>query len=512
MDAIIINRVSDRKQKEGYSLDAQRRHGAEYAKKRDFNVLRDFTFQETASKTAQRKKFNEVLTFIENYPDNKTLAVVVEKSDRLGRNHRDKEIVQELYQEGKIEVHLYKEGRIFNRQSNATDIFIDDIMTSVGKYAALNIAREAIKGMKEKAEQGWFPMKAPLGYVNAKDPQGRRYSIVVPDPNSCHIVLRIFELRDEGLSYDAIRMKILESPSLPANLRNRFRQKSSIEQILKREFYGGKFRWRDDWYDGKHELIVPPDLFKRVHNSFKEKGKRLNQKMALFTNWLKCECGCSITYDPKFKTIKATGEKRRYDYYRCSNGKQAHPKLIYVSEDSMLEQFGNAINLITITDNLADDISNALNEVHRRVTMARERDIESYKAGLKAIENAEDRIYDDHLAGLLDVDGYKRQIQRIRGERERFTNLMLAAQKEIDGAYLVTAKKVLELAKQAKTLWLSRTREERKEFLEKILSNRVLDGLTMRYELKRPFRILAEMASSSCWRTRKDSNLRPPRS
>src|SRR3989338_1493224 len=202
MDAVIINRVSDRRQKEGYSLDAQARHGTEYAQQKGFKILRDFTFQETESKQSQRKKFNEVLKFIDDYEEGETLAVVVEKSDRLGRNHRDKEIIQELYQEGRIEVHLYKEGRVFNRKSNATDIFIDDIMTSVGKYAALNIAREAIKGMKEKAEQGWFPVKAPLGYLNHK-PTGERHSIIVPDSNTRHIVVSIFEMRDQGMSYEA---------------------------------------------------------------------------------------------------------------------------------------------------------------------------------------------------------------------------------------------------------------------------------------------------------------------
>ena len=236
MDAILVSRVSDRKQKECYSLDAQHRHGVEYANLKGFNVIRDYAFQETASKQAQRKKFNEVLTFIDEYPEGKTLAMVVEKSDRLGRNHRDKEIIQELYQEGKIEVHFYKEGRIFNKQSNATDIFIDDIMTSVGKYAALNIARESIKGMREKATQGWFPMKAPLGYLNVKDPSGRKYSIVVPDPNSHHIVRQVYELRDQGFSYEAIRLKILELPALSSFLQKRFKRKSTIEQILKLSF------------------------------------------------------------------------------------------------------------------------------------------------------------------------------------------------------------------------------------------------------------------------------------
>lgn len=71
------------------------------------------------------------------------------------------------------------------------------------------------------------------------------------------------------------------------------------------------------------------------------------------------------------------------------------------------------------------------------------------------------------------------------------------AQREIDGAYLVTAKKILELAKSAKELWLTRSREEKRDFLEKILSNRVFEAPTVQYEMKKPLRILAEMASSS---------------
>lgn len=75
----------------------------------------------------------------------------------------------------------------------------------------------------------------------------------------------------------------------------------------------------------------------------------------------------------------------------------------------------------------------------------------------------------------------------------------------IDGAYLTTAKKILELAKTAKSLWEERSKEEKRDFLEKILSNRVLEGATVRYELKKPFRIVSEMASFSNWRSLRDN-------
>ncbi len=506
MDAIIINRVSDRRQKEGFSLEAQQRHGSEYAKSKGFNVIKEYTFQETASKQSQRKRFNEILIFIDAYPGEKTLVVIVEKSDRLGRNHRDKEIIQELYQEGKIEVHFYKENRIFNRNSNATDIFIDDIMTSVGKYASMNIAREAIKGMREKAEQGWFPMKAPFGYMNHKPP-GEKHSIIVPDPQTKHIVQKIYELRDQGWSYEAIRLQIIHSFPPQGRHKNRFNQKSSIEQVLKLPFYGGRFFWKNEWYEGQHERILPEALFHRVRKSLKQRGVRKDQKLGLFTSWLKCACGCAMTYDPKTKHIKASNEVRRYDYYRCSNAKQSHLKLVYIAEDKIMNDLEDAVSKITITDCMATDISNALDELQRRASIARNRDIESYKEALASLEKLEDKIYDDHRAGLLDADGYKRQIERVREERRHFTNLMAKAQNEIGDATITTAKRVLELATDAKTLWLSRSKEERRDFLEKILSNRVFDAPSVRYEMKKPFQILSEMASSSNWCARQDSNL-----
>ncbi len=506
MDCIILNRVSDRKQREGYSLDSQDRHGTEYAKEREYNIIKKFTFQETASKQNQRKLFGEMLAFIDGYPSSKTLALVAEKSDRLGRNHRDKEIIQGLYLQGRIEVHFYKDRKVFNRESTATDIFMDDIMTSVGKYAAMNIARESIKGMREKCEQGWFPARAPLGYANIVDSavsRNKKRKIVVPDPKTRGLIYRVFELRSKMLSYDAIRLQCVEEGLVP---KGRLSSKSSVERVLKNTFYGGRFEWRGEWYQGRHELIVPPELFKVVQKTFKQSGSRWEHKEGLFSNWLKCECGCKVTYDPKKKLIKTTGKPKEYRYYRCANGKGKHDRLIYTKEDQLLEGMGKAVSEITITDDLAKEVAKALNKTHKRVQEARLREIAGYKAALKELENREDEIYDDHRRGLLDESGYRRQIERVRSERERMTDLMSKAQSMIDDAYLVTAKKILELATMAKSLWDSRGREEKRDFLEKILSNRVLDGATVRYKLKKPFRIVSQMASSSTWRPQGDLN------
>jgi hypothetical protein len=62
-----------------------------------------------------------------------------------------------------------------------------------------------------------------------------------------------------------------------------------------------------------------------------------------------------------------------------------------------------------------------------------------------------------------------------------------------------TAKTVLELATSAKSLWIDRSAYERREFLNKVLSNPILDGLTVRYELKKPFAVLLKMNEKDKW-------------
>ena len=71
------------------------------------------------------------------------------------------------------------------------------------------------------------------------------------------------------------------------------------------------------------------------------------------------------------------------------------------------------------------------------------------------------------------------------------------------------SRRLFELAKQARTLWNQRTPTERRQLLEMVLSNPRLDGVTVRYDMKKPFAILSEMTKGNDWRARSDSNARP---
>src|SRR5512143_1448382 len=117
MKAVIYARVSSREQeREGYSIPAQRKLLAEYARSRGFQVVREFIDVESA-KNPGRKEFGNMLRLLEKGPSCR--AVLVEKTDRLYRNRTDSLTFEEFIEKHGVEIHLVKEGRIIGKNSRS---------------------------------------------------------------------------------------------------------------------------------------------------------------------------------------------------------------------------------------------------------------------------------------------------------------------------------------------------------------------------------------------------------
>src|ERR1700686_1716951 len=57
-------------------------------------------------------------------------------------------------------------------------------------------AQQARKGMQEKAEQGIWPTKCPLGYRNVTGPDGKK--VIATDPAVAPLIVKLFELYARG--------------------------------------------------------------------------------------------------------------------------------------------------------------------------------------------------------------------------------------------------------------------------------------------------------------------------
>ena len=90
--------------------------------------------------------------------------VIVEKTDRLYRNFRDCVTLEDLG----VEIHLPKEGQIIGKNARSQEKLIHGIQVVIARNYVENLREEVRKGMREKAEQGVYPSRPPLGYRNNK--------------------------------------------------------------------------------------------------------------------------------------------------------------------------------------------------------------------------------------------------------------------------------------------------------------------------------------------------------
>ena len=204
--AVLYVRVSSKEQKEeGYSIPSQRKLLRSYAKKHNIDIVREFEEVETA-KRAGRREFENMVRYLKIHKDVKD--IVVEKTDRLYRNFRDRVQIDDLG----LDIHFVKEGQIIGPKSKSHEKFIHDVMVTLAKHYIDNLSEETSKGMLEKAQQGLYPSFAPLGYVN--NPETGRIDV---DFTRAGIIQELFEI----YARDRVSLKILTKLAYERGLRSR---------------------------------------------------------------------------------------------------------------------------------------------------------------------------------------------------------------------------------------------------------------------------------------------------
>lgn len=245
--AVIYARVSSKDQeREGYSIPAQLKLLREYARAHEFEVVHEFIDVETAKITG-RKQFGEMVRF---FRKNGTCRVaIVEKTDRLYRNFRDWVTLEDL----EIEIHLPKEGQVIGKDSKSQAKLVHGIQVVIARNYTENLREEVCKGMREKAEQGIYPSRPPLGYRNNK----LEHTIEV-DPERAPSAQRMFALYAWGQhSLNGVR-KILKT-EFGVKI-----AKGYLERLLKNPFYKGQFIWEDKLYSGTHTPLISVALFEQA--------------------------------------------------------------------------------------------------------------------------------------------------------------------------------------------------------------------------------------------------------
>lgn len=520
---ILFCRVSSRDQEiTGYSLDSQKKLLTDYAKKQGFKISKTFSITETASKCTERKTYNEALKYVEK---ENVDCMVCEKIDRLTRNPKDAGVISDLVMgSNNREVHFVKENFILSKDTKSHDCFIWDMKVAVAHFYTNNLSEEVNKGTVEKAEQGWFPSKSPLGYVTTGE-KGHKTHII--DNEKAPLVKKMFELYSSGLYTLAQLTKKINKMGLRNSGGGKV-TKSRVHVYLQDLFYVGEFIWKEKKYSGKHEPLISKDLYNKVQEKLGRPTQDCGQykkHLPVFKTMIRCEeCGGTVAW-----TIQ-----KGHWYGHCNHFKKCNQKK-YIRQEKVEEQIFEQIkNIAPKNEKVLEWLNRAIKSTHKDS----KEDIVGRRTSLnKQFEILDKRLeamYLDKLDKKISTDFYKKKSGEFTKDKENILDELSKLEKE-NTAYYEAGYAIHVLASKAEQIYYSQkaTAEDKRLLLSYIFSNHTLNSGKIASNYAPAFEFLAkwmpmvnknfepmkislnnrkaETSASACsvWLRGRDSNPRP---
>jgi hypothetical protein len=356
-----------------------------------------------------------------------------------------------------------------------------------------NLSKEARKGMQEKAEQGIWPTKTPLGYRNIAGPDGKK--IIASDPAVAPIVTKLFEWYATG------QYSLQEATRMARNVGLVYRKSgakvpvSTVHSILRNRLYSGLFEWNGKVIQGRHEPLVSVELWERVQRvldgRFAKKRRRMTHDFA-FSGLITCaKCGCSVVGEMK---------KQRYVYYHCTGyadkcrGMPALCRRKYVREEVLEAQFTELLGQLRFDDEVLAWVREALQASHADQRREHQEAIARLRAEHKRLGERITAMYIDKLDGKIGGDFYDKFAGEWREEQLRL-------QREIDRheaaeqSYMDEGVQILELARNAQRSFVRQEPRQKRRLLNFLLSNCSWEDGEVVATLRQPFDLLAETAA-----------------
>lgn len=252
--------------------------------------------------------------------------------------------------------------------------------------------------------------------------------------------------------------KELYSKGFRSRNNSRHISKTTIEGILKSPFYYGRFRNNGELIEGKHTPLVSKELWDRVQDRLNGKTQRKHGTKHVFTyrGFLSCgECGCSITAE----------KKKGHIYYRCtkSMGKCGQP---YIREEQLDIQLAGVFDPLRIDKQTSEFIHARLVELYNEDKEYQEKITKSLRLKLAHLKQEKRKLFRKMIDDQInDREMYNELREEIDDQIVQIGEQMAKlSQSTYD--WLEQSSNLLELARQAKKLFLAGSIEAKHRLLE----------------------------------------------
>ena len=473
MKAIILARVSDKKQD---SNEAQVVRVSDYVKFKGLTSWKTIEIEESSTK-GDREKFQEVIKIIQESKE--PIALVVDTVDRLQRSFKESVQLEELRKTGKIEIHFYRENLVVHKDSNSADLLRWDMAVMFARSYVLQLSDNVKRAFEQKRRNGEWTGRSPIGYQNIGEIKGNKD--IIPDTKKAHLIRKMFELYATGnYSTLTIRTEILKE-GLESSIGKPLAL-SMVDYILNNPFYYGEMLSKGKLYPHKYQPIISRELFDRCRNIRKSWGKKpfkYAAKPYIFRGLVRCaRCGCSMSPETA---------KGKFIYYSCTNAKKnICDKKVYIPEKNFLMPVYEVLKTFnSIPQAKIDSIVEGLKKSNENKDVYHKEAIRSLRQEYDAIQIRLSRLTDLLLDQSITKDFYDNKLKEMK-QKQYDINIQLENHTRADENYYITASTVLNLAKNALSLFESSEVLEKRAMLNFILQNCVASGKKLEFYFRSP--------------------------
>jgi len=520
---IYCRKSSEAEDRQVLSIESQITELKRLAERCHLNVV-DIMTESYSAKAPGRPVFNQMLKKINQ---GKADGIICWKLDRLARNPLDGAQITWLLQRG-----ILKHIRAFDRDYFPEDnVLLLNVEFGMANQFILDLSKNVKRGLKTKAEKGWRPGLAPLGYLNDKTKDRGKREIII-DPKRFALVKKMWEMMLEGSHTVA---QIIEIANDKWGFRGRDGKplgRSNIYEIFSSPFYCGLFEYpkgSGNWYKGAHKPMVTQQQYDKVQILLGRNGRpRPKKHNFAYTGLLRCgECGGAITAEEKNQIICPVCKKKfssnnrvacpkcntafedmksptilRYVYYHCV--KKKNPKCTQKSiELKHLEnQIEDYLSKIRISVKFKDWALTYLRQSSRQEAACRDSILKSkrsaYDGCLRKLDNLfQMKISPHNKDGSLITDQeYARRKAELVMEKARLEEIL-----NDTGAratrWLKDAEKTFEFACYAQTYFAKGTAEEKARILQSLGSNLTIKDKKLHIQLKKVAKIIQSITETT---------------
>lgn len=303
--AIPYIRISDKDQSH-FSITGQERAIREFCEKENILLIcQPFIDDGKSAKNFDRPDWKKLEDYIQK--NHKSIDyLIVMKYDRFSRNVAEAlNMIETLEKKYRITI-LSVNERFFVDPSSPFYFKMRADMLVQGEFELRVIRERTVFGIKQANKEGRYTNRAPFGYKNVRDEQGKPALEI--DPSRAEAVKRCFELFLTGVTPINIRRSLPPESKIPAG-------RSFISILLQNPLYAGLIKSGDQLLPGKHEPIIDLLTFNQARARFRKESEprySINEDVPL-RGVLHCACGKLMTAG------KSKGKTKYYWYYKCSS-------------------------------------------------------------------------------------------------------------------------------------------------------------------------------------------------